>query len=360
MNAALRRPRSHIFAFALGALLSTAGVARAQLEDPDWDEGQDHPAQLEHQAEAAEGEEIAADGAAAGDGEGELPASDEDGAQPASPTEDAGQPTPVEGSAELDTSADDAVSERRVEPALLELGGIAGMLYQRLTYHDDLYGFMRPYGLNSAKAFGGYVTLYPLARADFGVLSGLGVELRYAQMLTFDSQRADGSTFPTRSRELVAGFRYRIACDHLLDRGIDASVGLGGGSQVFNIGSAIALPNVDNRASVPARHYRFLRVDTAARVALDLGFFLNMHIGVRMIFDAGDVDSADWFPHGRRWGLESGLHLGYALPKGIEVSVGFEAQRYMYRLRPEPGDANVVGGLLDRYVLAQARLGWRY
>ena len=48
------------------------------------------------------------------------------------------------------------------------------------------------------------------------------------------------------------------------------------------------------------------------------------------------------------------------LPQNIELSVGFEAQRYMYRLRPQPGDPNIVGGLLDRYVHAQVRAGWRY
>ena len=179
-------------------------------------------------------------------------------------------------------------------------------------------------------------------------------------MLSFDSVRADGSSFPTRARELVAGLRYRFLSDALLDRGIEASVGLGGGGQTFDIGSAIALPNVDNRAALPSRHYRFLRADAAMRVALEMGFFLAMHVGVRMVTDAGDVDSAAWFPRARRWGLESGLHLGYELPKGLELSLGFEAQRYMYRLRPQPGDPNIVGGMLDRYVHAQVRAGWRY
>jgi hypothetical protein len=252
------------------------------------------------------------------------------------------------------------VSERRVEPFLFEVGAIGGLLYHRLTYRDDLYGFMNPYNLANAKEVGGYLSAYPLARADMGVLGQLGVELRYTHMITFDSQRSDGSSFPTRSRELVAGLRFRLACDALLNRGIDASLGLGGGGQTFDIGSAIALPNMDNRAAVPSRHYRFLRADAATRIALDLGFFVAMHIGVRMITSAGDVDREEWFPHGRRWGLESGLQLGYVLPKDLELSVGFEAQRYMYRLRPEPGDSNVVGGLLDRYVHAQVRAGWRF
>ena len=299
-----------------------------ELEDPEWDTGEDHPAHLEHVADVAP--------------------QPEPGPAPDSSDGESGE-TPR------------APSERYVAPTLLELGASAGLLYHRLSYRDDLYGFMRPYGLASAKQLGGYLTAYPLARADMGVLGSVGVELRYAQMLTFDSARADDSTFfPTRARELIAGFRYRFDCDTLRDRGIDASVGVGGGSQVFDIGSAVALPNVDNRAAVPSRHYRFFRFDAATRVALDVGFFLSMHIGARLVFDAGDVDSARWFPNGRRWGLESGLHLGYVLPKDIELSVGFGAQRYMFRLRPQPGDSNIVGGLLDRYVTAQVRVGWRY
>lgn len=295
----------------------------AQLESPDWDEGEDRPAQLEHTE-----------------------------APPAT------EPT---SAADVGVAcSDDLASDRAIEPFLFELGGIGGLLYHRLTYRDDLYGFLRPYSLANAKEAGGYVTAYPLSRMDLGMLGGLGVELRYTHMFTFDSLRSDGSSFPTRSRELVAGVRYRIDHRALLNRGIEASVGFGGGGHTFDIGSALALPNVDNRAAVPSRHYRFLRVDAATRVALDLGFFLSMHIGVRMITSAGDVDRDEWFPRGRRWGLESGLHLGYVLPKGLEISLGFEAQRYMYRLNPEPGDSNVVGGLLDRYVHAQVRAGWRF
>jgi len=303
----------------------------ATLEDPAWDEGEDHPAQLEHdeEAQAYQG-----------------PVGDDERLAP--------EPEPVEPVTEEPPSA------RQIEPFLFEVGGIGGLLFHRLTYRDDLYGFMRPYSLANAKEVGGYVSLFPLARADMGLLGGLGVELRYTHMFAFDSLRSDGSTFPTRSRELVAGFRYRIEHTALTRRGIDANVGFGGGGHTYDIGSAVALPNVDNRASVPSRHYRFLRVDAATRIALDMGFFLSMHIGVRMITSAGDVDRDEWFPRGRRWGLESGLHLGYVLPKDLELSLGFEAQRYMYRLNPEPGDANIVGGLLDRYVHAQVRAGWRF
>jgi hypothetical protein len=337
----------------LGGLLGVLPSARAQsgdpadLEAPEWEEGEDHPATLETvepvqpEAESVPSEPQPEYQGPVGDDERMAP-------RPATATE----PASDEPAA--------AVSERRVEPFLFEVGAIGGLLYHRLTYRDDLYGFMNPYSLANAKEVGGYLSAYPLARADMGVLGQLGVELRYTHMITFDSQRSDGSSFPTRSRELVAGLRFRLACDALLNRGIDASVGFGGGGQTFDIGSAVALPNVDNRAAVPSRHYRFLRVDAATRIALDLGFFVAMHIGVRMITSAGDVDREEWFPHGRRWGLESGLQLGYVLPKDLELSVGFEAQRYMYRLRPQPGDSNVVGGLLDRYVHAQVRAGWRF
>lgn len=344
----------------LGGLLSAAPRAHAQgddpaqLEDPIWEEGEDHPAELEPVPPAEEVAPAEEPAPAPSEPEAEAyvgPVGDDERMAPRPATADA----PAS-----DEPAPEPVSERRVEPFLFELGAVGGLLYHRLTYHDDLFGFMSPYSLSNAKEVGGYVSAFPLARADMGVLGQLGVELRYTHMITFDSLRTDGSTFPTRSRELLAGFRFRFACDALLDRGIDASVGIGGGGQTFDIGSAIALPNVDNRATVPSRHYRFLRVDAATRVALDLGFFVSMHLGVRMITSAGDVDREEWFPHGRRWGLESGLHLGYVLPKDLELSVGFEAQRYMYRLRPEPGDANIVGGMLDRYVHAQVRAGWRF
>lgn len=358
---------------ALVAVFSVASAAHAQLEDPEWAEGDDHPAQLEHDAEAAaaaaeaevqrleaEAARLQAEAEAA---EAEVARMEAAEAAEAARAADARRATAVGPAPDAQddcVAAEEPTSERRIRLPLLELGAIGALLYQHLTYRDDLYGFMRPYSLNSAKEFGGYVAAYPLARADMGALGGLGVELRYTHMLTFDSVRADGSTFPTRAQELVTGFRYRFDQDALLNRGIDASVGVGGGRQIFDIGSAIALPNVDNRAAVPSRHYRFLRLDAATRVTLDLGFFVTMHIGARLVTDAGDVDTAAWFPRGRRWGLESGLHLGYVLPQNIELSVGFEAQRYMYRLRPQPGDPNIVGGLLDRYVHAQVRAGWRY
>ncbi len=295
------------------------------LAQPEWDAEPDHPAALEHQAHAVES----------------APST---------------TPSPAPAGASRAAAAD----VPGFQPTMVELGVFGALLYHRLTYNDDLYGFMSPYSLTSAKEFGGYLAIYPLARSHGGFLGRFGVDARYSQMVSFDSLRADGSSFPTRSHEVLIGLRYRVLCERLQARGMDVSLGLGGGGHSFTVDSAIALANVDNRTSVPGREYRFVRADAAARFALDLGFFISMHVGARIITDAGDVDTAAWFPRSRRWGLESGLHVGYVLPHDIEVSAGFEAQRYMYRLRPEPGDPNIVGGLLDRFVHADVTVGWRY
>ena len=297
------------------------------LVAPAWDETSDHQATLTHSA--APTSDVAPEGSAA---------EDED----------------------TDRSSASADEDPTYRPFLLELGAIAGLNYQRLSYRDDLYGFLRPYSLSNAKSFGGYIEAYPLALAVGGALGRLGVEGRYVQMVNFDSLRSDGNEFPTGARELVVGLRYRLLPRSLQARGMQLSVGLGGGHQTFRVTTAIAQPNLDNDPAVPARHYRFARADLGGRFALDLGFFISLHAGLRVVIDAGEIDSSRWFPRARRAGIESGMHLGYVLPKDLEVQLGFEAQRYFFDVRPQDGDAHIVGGALDRYVLVDVRLGWRY
>ena len=244
---------------------------------------------------------------------------------------------------------------------IVELGGQAGLLYRQLRYNDDLFGFLRDYELQHAKAFGGYVELFPLARAlPESVVGRLGVELRHTQMLPFDSTRSDGAEFLTRSHEFIVGVRLRVLRNELRERGFGVSVGLGYAQQRFAILSAIAMANTDNRASVPSVFYRAVRLHASGRVPLEAGFFLTGHLGLRIIADAGDIDADVWFPRARRAGIEAGLHLGYVLGRGVELLAGFESRRYFYNLRPEPGDSFIAGGLLDRYVVADARIGFRY
>ena len=274
------------------------------------------------------------------------------------PSAEAADAEPAQDQEYSDTEALDSSSYR--PSTLLRIGASAGLLYHRLSYNDDLYGFLRPYQLQNAKVFGAQLELYPFARMDGAdILGRFGVELRHRHMLGFDSSRSDGSRFPTRSWEFLAGVRAHLLPVLSGERVRELTLGVGAGAQRFEIDSAIALPNVDNRAAVPSRAYRFVRLDLAGRFELDLGFFLLAHAGVRFVTDAGDIDSASWFPRARRNGIESGLHLGYTLPKNLEISGGFEAQRYFYRTRARPGDANVVGGLVDRFIQAEIRFGWR-
>ena len=357
-------------ALALGGLAPTR-VAHAQ------------PAPEEAETETSEAEEVAdGEGAADGDEGGAetepapgpdadatadeggaeaivAPAWDETADHQATLTHSSSlAPEPEDPAPADESDADDVDPTYR--PFLLELGALAGLNYQRLTYRDDLYGFLRPYSLSNAKSFGGYIEAYPLALAVGGALGRLGVEGRYVHMVNFDSLRSDGNEFPTRARELIVGLRYRLLPRSLQARGMQLSVGLGGGHQVFQVTTAIAQPNLDNDPSVPARHYRFARADLGGRFALDLGFFISFHAGLRVVIDAGEIDSRRWFPRARRAGIESGIHLGYVLPKDLEVQLGFEAQRYFFNVRPQTGDTNIVGGALDRYVLVDVRLGWRY
>lgn len=243
---------------------------------------------------------------------------------------------------------------------LLEFGAQAGLLFRQFRYNDDAFGFLRDYQLRNAAVLGGYLVAYPLAieMAD-NPLGRLGVELRYNQMQLVNSLRADGARFPTRSNEVILGLRYRLLGSTLRRRGFDVNAGVGFAQHMFRVRSAVAAPNVDNRAALPSVRYRAIRLDVHGRVPLDAGFFITGHFGLRIVVDAGDIDDS-WFPNARRAGIEAGVHLGYVLPKNIELLAGFESRRYFYDMRAEPGDAFVVGGLLDRHVLADVRIGWRY
>lgn len=257
-----------------------------------------------------------------------------------------------------------AQAQEAPEPArenLVEVGAQAGLLFRQFRYNDDAFGFLRDYQLRNATVFGGYVVAYPMAieMAD-NPLGRLGVELRYSEMVDVDSTRADGAEFPTRSNEFILGLRYRLLGSSLRARGFDVSAGLGYARHLFRVRSAVALANVDNRAALPSVLYRAIRLDVHGRVPLDAGFFITGHFGLRIVADAGDIDGDSWFPRARRAGTEVGAHIGYVIYKGVEVLAGFESRRYFYNVRPEPGDSFIVGGILDRHVVADVRVGWRY
>ena len=96
------------------------------LAQPEWDAEPDHPAALEHQAHAVES----------------APST---------------TPSPAPAGASRAAAAD----VPGFQPTMVELGVFGALLYHRLTYNDDLYGFMSPYSLTSAKEFGGYLAIYP-------------------------------------------------------------------------------------------------------------------------------------------------------------------------------------------------------
>ena len=58
--------------------------------------------------------------------------------------------------------------------------------------------------------------------------------------------------------------------------------------------------------------------------------------------------------------MDTGLLIGFALPKGFEVRLGIDYRRYWFDLNPVPPDAPyVAGGALDRYLGFTVGFAWR-
>ena len=95
-----------------------------------------------------------------------------------------------------------------------------------------------------------------------------------------------------------------------------------------------------------------------AELALPAHLALAARAGTSLWTTGGELSSSAWFPAAQSWGLDAGLRLRWALPRGFAPYVDLGWSRDIVALHPQVGAARVAGGAADDRFAAKLGLEW--
>lgn len=248
-------------------------------------------------------------------------------------------------------------------PIPLEIvGGVQGFS-RSFSYVQDVNANLRPYSLALAPA--GFLSLewYPGAHFTRGPVADVGLVVDYARSVATSSSLEPGQAgYATTLQSFSAGLRGRLPLGpHELGLSLRA------GRQDFSIagatdtGATLASGARVSRAYVPNVEYAYVRPGVDVRLRLG-DFGIGVRGGYRIVIDAGEIQSATWFPRSTVAAGDLGVFLSYALSGGFEARVGGELHRYAYDMHSSPSDLrtnDVAGGAVDQYAAGYVALAWR-
>jgi hypothetical protein len=243
-------------------------------------------------------------------------------------------------------------------PAAVDIEADFRVVRRTLSYNDVLTPEDLPdYTLNAGPGVGLKFQWFPGAHATAGVGAQFGLDFEWERLFAIDSKSADGITFPTEAQQFLVDFRWRYPVKRW-----EPFLVIGYGSQTFRIGVASDSSGNPVTPGVPGVKYQFVRVGAGFRVEVGKKnlVVLGGNIAFRGVFDVGGIGSQAWFPQAKANGMDTGILIGFALPKGFEVRLGLDYRRYGFDLNPVPPDAPyVAGGALDRYLGFTVGFAWR-
>ena len=243
-------------------------------------------------------------------------------------------------------------------PAAVDIEVDFRLVRRNFEYNDvlpnDPRGDLRDYTLNIGPGVGTKFQYFPGAHFTAGVGAQFGIDFEWERLFNFDSTRNDGVKFPTESQQFLVGLRWRYPKGRW-----EPSVVIDYGVHKFAFG--VSGPPADT-AGIPNVRYEFVRLGGGFRVGIgkDERFIIATNIAFRGVFNAGSIATSLWFPEAKANGMDAMLMLGYALPKGFEIRIGFDYRRYWFDLNPVAPDAPwVAGGALDQYLGFSIGVAWR-
>jgi hypothetical protein len=215
---------------------------------------------------------------------------------------------------------------------------------RRLTYRDDwpMDGAdVRRYDMLAN------AVIARLAVRPFGALPGFEILMSGELVTTVPASQGPGNqAYATRSSQLLGGGRYAFDAG-LLRAAVEAGVGL----HRFAISDEMS----SFGELVPDTEYRFARLGAGATFPLGAAT-ANTSLGYRRLFGTGELTAEQWFPRATGGGVDAMFGCELALTRYVRAHVQTEVRRYFFAMNPEPGDALIVGGALDEYLIVTAGL----
>lgn len=241
----------------------------------------------------------------------------------------------------------------RAEPPLpqpaIQLALDAGVSSRHLGWKDDLFGTLRDYSLPAAPIAGGELTVYPGAVFTRGRAAWIGLAARVEALIGVDSRRSQhGDSLPTRAGGFSTALRLRAP----LSFGaawVDA--GLAGRTFVID-GAGSTDPDF------PSVRFLGPRFGLGAELALPAHLALAARAGASLWTTGGEIASSAWFPAAQSWGIDTGLRLRWALPRGFAPYADLGWSRDLVALHPQVGAARVAGGAAEDRFAARLGLEW--
>ena len=268
-------------------------------------------------------------------------------------------PAPIEKAAKEDKAKVKYKTKRSKEdrPAAVDIEVDFRLVHRNFGYNDalpDERGDLRDYTLDIGPGVGMKFQYFPGAHFTAGAGAQFGIDFEWERLFNFDSTRDDGVKFPTESQQFLVGLRWRYPTGRW-----EPTVVLDYGVHTFRFG--VSGPPVPDTAGIPNVKYEFVRLGGGFRVGIgkEERFIIATNIAFRGVFNAGSIATSLWFPEAKVNGMDAMLMLGYALPKGFEIRIGFDYRRYWFDLNPAPDATWVAGGALDQYLGFSIGVAWR-
>ncbi len=199
--------------------------------------------------------------------------------------------------------------------------------------------------------------LFPVALANQGLLSGLGVEggISLATWLK-SSRQGQTEAYPTRTMKVDAGLLWRIMPSSSFDLAIVPFAGIR--LHNFTVG---ALADGTKLDGLPGLNYFGLRAGIGIDVPLADNFFIIFaRFAVLPIFTSGEIISAAYFKAGTNLGLEGSAGIGIRIIPHLYVRLQADFTRYGITFKTSPGDTYIATGAIDQYLGGTAGIRFEY
>jgi hypothetical protein len=214
---------------------------------------------------------------------------------------------------------------------------------RKLEYNDAMAGPLRSYLAPSILSYAFSAQIYPAASSGMSVVKDIGFVARFANAFEFQSKTRDGAQSLSGSWS-----RYAVGVGGRISTGDkkDPLINVEGTYGLWTFAFA-GLDQVVNE--VPAVEYKNVRIGADARIPLGAASLVG-GAGYMNILSAGPFSTR--FPHASIAAIDAMVGAAYAILPSVEAKASVTYTRVFSDARPQVGDANVAGGALDQYLVA--------
>jgi hypothetical protein len=237
--------------------------------------------------------------------------------------------------------------ESRAPTSALELGVGAMALFRQLVWTSN--AGLGPYSLTPGPEAGVWLEFYPGAFVTDGFGANVGLIARYDYGFGVTSTTASGSDVATKYQDFLAGLKLRMPLGMFTP-----NLSVAYGAQGFKL-TAQQTPQ-----DLPAMDYTFVRIGAGTRVQVTPAVAIDVAAAFLTVTNPGtapgEVAYMTYFPRTKAYAIDAGASVALRVANAVGVRAGVDLRQYGLAFHPATGDARIVAGAVDRYIVAFAGL----